>query len=66
MRDDIAPVLIRLSIAAGVVMAMMRVLGFAGISWWVIVLTFIGPSAIVVIAATAYIVWRVKLKPLQT
>ena len=63
MRDDIALTLIRLSIAAGVVMAMMRILGFADISWWVIVLTSIGPSAIEVIAATAYIVWRVKLRP---
>jgi hypothetical protein len=62
VKDELAIIVVRLSLVAGFLLAAFRLIGVVKISWLSIAVVALGPTMLSIIIITLYIVYRVKLK----
>lgn len=62
MKDELAIIVVRLSLVAGFLLAVFRLIGVVEISWLSIAVVALGPAMLSTIIITLYIVYKVKSK----
>lgn len=62
MKDELALFAVKLGVAIGLCLGVLKTFGVGGISWWAVSATAFGPAMLDIIVSSLYIIYQIKWK----
>lgn len=62
MKDELALFAVKLGVAIGLCLGVLKTFGVKGISWWTVSATAFGPAMLDIIVSSLYIIYQIKWK----